>query len=481
MKTQARVVVIGGGIVGCSTLYHLTRLGWSDVVLVEKDELTSGSTWLAAGNTPLYNRSFNMTKIHAYGVELYQTLEAETDQPTGWHRTGSLRLASSQDRLTEFKHVAGKDSLIGVSSQVVTPKEIKELYPLISTSGLKGGLHHPDDGHVDPSGLTQALAKGARAKGAEIQRFNPVTAINLKPSGEWEVVTEKGTITCEIVVNAAGLWGSAVGRMVGLDLPIIAMEHQHVLFDDVPELVALGTEMPLLRDPDASYYLRQELYGLLIGPYENPGQPWKPDGPPWDYSQAELPPALERIQDWVMAGVERVPALAEVGIKHIVNGPITYTPDSNPLLGPALGLRNFYIIAGFSFGITQAGGSGRYLAEWIVEGEPSIDLTEIDSRRFGSFATKEYTLAKIQQNYPMEYAIGFPNEERPAGRPVKTIPIHDLLAQAGASFGQTFGWERPNWFAPQGVEPQDVLSFQRTNWHGPVGEECRAVRERVGL
>ena len=334
MKTHARVVVIGGGVAGCSTLYHLTNLGWSDVVLVDKDELTSGSTWLAAGNVPQYSKSYSGTRIHDYPVHLYPTLEEETGQDTGWHSCGSLRIALEEERMVEYRHVVEKDKTLGVNSRLVAPDEMKEIYPLIDTKDVLGGLFHPDDGHVDPASVTQAMAKGAKMRGAEIYRFNPVTDTARTPSGEWSVRTKNGDITCEYIVNCGGLWAAKLGAMVGLDLPILAMEHQHILFDDVPELEDTSLRLPLLRDPDTSYYMRQEIAGLLIGPYETEATPWRPEGVPDDFAASALPPNLDRISSILMAASARVPTLQTVGIKHEVNGPITYSPDGASMVGP---------------------------------------------------------------------------------------------------------------------------------------------------
>ncbi len=481
MKNHARVVVIGGGIAGCSTLYHLTKLGWSDVILVEKNELTSGSTWMAAGNVPHYHRSFNSTKINDYAVRLYQTLEEETGQPVDWHTTGSLRIALREDRFSEYKHVAGKDKMLGIESALVGPEEMKKIYPLIQTSGIVGGLFHPNDGHVDPASVTHALAKGARQRGAEIYTFNPVMDISQTPSGEWVVHTEKGDITCEIIVNAAGLWTPIIGAMVGLYLPVIAMEHQHILFDDVPELVESGRQLPLLRDPDTSYYMRQEAMGLLIGPYEDEPKSWYPDGVPMDYASQALTPDLDRIASIIKGAIERVPAMSDCGVKEEVNGPITYTPDGGPLLGPAFGVRNFYLNCGHCFGITQCAAYGLHTAEWVIEGEPSIDLSAADGRRYGDYANRYWAHEKIMESYRMMYAIEYPDEIRFAARKAKTTPVYDTLKDKGACFSQTYGWERPAWFAPEGMDPVDENSFKRTNWHDPVGKECGVVREQVGV
>ncbi|MEW6265059.1 MAG: FAD-dependent oxidoreductase [Thermodesulfobacteriota bacterium] len=482
MKTHARVVVIGGGINGCSVLYHLTKLGWTDVVLVEKGELTSGSTWLAAGNVVQWTGNRTNSRLHKYSIKLYQELEAETSQATGWHTTGSLRLATTKDRLDEYRHVLSKDRALGIDCHLVSPREAQNLFPFLVTDGLVGAMHHVNDGHCDPAMTTQALAIGARRRGAEIYRFNRVTNLSRTRDGEWVVHTEKGDITCEILVNAAGLWADRIAAMVGVYLPIIPMEHHHLLFEDIPEIAGYRGELISLRDPDVPFYLRQEMGSLLVGPYEARCRAWKPHNVPWDWGQADLPTDLERIQDYILALMDRVPLLRETGLKHIQNGPITYTPDSQQLLGPLYGVPNFYSMAGCNFGITQAGGVGLHLAEWIVEGEPGIDLSILDPRRFGTWTSKKYTLAKVHEAYRLQYQVSMPDIERQAGRPVKTTPIYDLQKEQGAVFGSRYGWERANWFAPRGVEAVDRPSFRRhTNYFQPVGEECRAARDRVAV
>jgi dimethylglycine dehydrogenase len=449
--------------------------------LVDKNELTSGSTWLAAGNVPQYARTYNGTKIHNYPVELYPTLEEETGQYTGWHTCGSLRIAMDPERMLEYKHIQQKDLTLGINSRLVEPDEMREIYPLINTEGVLGGLFHPDDGHVDPAGVTQAMAKGAKQRGAEIYRFNPVAGITRTISGEWIVHTKEGAITCEYIVNCAGLWAPKIGAMVGLDLPIIPIEHQHILFDDMPELKDTGLQLPLLRDPDTSYYMRQEMAALLIGPYETEPAAWHPEGVPDDFAAASLPPNLDRINDILMAAIARVPALESVGIRHETNGPITYTPDGAPLVGPAFGVPNFFINAGHCFGITECAAYGLYTAEWIVEGEAGIDLCFSVPRRYGAYANKKYLHEKAMETYRMMYAIEFSGEVRDAARPVKTSPIHDLLDRQGASFAPTYGWERPNWFAAEGEDRKEVKTFKRSNWHEPVARECRAVREKAAV
>ncbi len=485
MKTQARVVVIGGGIVGCSILYHLTKQGWADVVLVERDELTAGSTWHAAGLLPLFNMSYSVGQIHKYSVDLYQTLEAETGQAISFHKTGNLRLATNRDRMDEYHHYCGTANTIGVPFEIITPKQVKELWPLCDTEGLVGALFHPQDGHVAPVDVTQALAKGARNGAAEIYRQTAVTAIEQRPSGDWLVRTTKGDIACEVVVSATGNYARQTAAMVGLDIPVIPVEHQFLVTEPIPALEerekAGLPELAVLRESDASYYMREERQGLILGPYEKGAPAWAVDGVPEGFGQELLPPDIDRLQPHIEAAIKRVPIFGEAGIKDCVNGPIAYTPDGNPLLGPAYGLSNFYFAEGFSFGITAAGGAGKHLAEWIVEGKPGIDLLAADPRRFGAYANKRYTKLKNEEAYANVFTIHYPDEERPAARPARTSPCHERLDAAGAVWGQRYGWERPNWFAPAGVARMDDWSFRRTNYFEHVANECRAVRERAGL
>ncbi len=481
MKTQARVVVIGGGIVGCSTLYHLTRMGWRDVMLVERDELTSGSTWHAAGNCPSFSGSWNIMKLQHYSNRLYERLAQEVDYPINYHRTGSIRLAHNQTRMEELHHVHGMARAQGIDFEMLNPQEILARYPFIELHEIEGGLWDPTDGDIDPSQATQAFAKGARDGGAEIVRHNPVEAITRTPAGEWQVHTKKGRITAEIVVNAAGYRAREVGAMVGLELPIVTMQHQYLVSEAIPALQERGEKLPLLRDPDVSYYLRQERDGLLLGPYEWDATPAWLDGIPPDFGMELYPDDLDRLEWYIEQAMGRVPLLAEAGIQRVINGPIPYTPDGNPLIGPAYPLENFYLCCAFSFGIVQGGGAGKCMAEYIVEGEPEWDMWGLDPRRYTDYANQAYTAAKAVELYQNEYAIGFPHEERPAGRPAKTTPLYPLLESRGAMFGARGGWERAAWFVPEGEEKKLDLTLHYGNWHEAVGEECRAVRERVGI
>ena len=485
MRTQARVLVIGGGIVGVSVLYHLTKRGWSDVMLVEKTELTAGSTWHAAGLLPLFNMSYSVGQLHKYSVDLYQALEAETGQAVSFHKTGNLRLATNRQRMDEYRRYCGTANTIGVPFEIITPKQVAKLWPLCNVEGIVGALFHPQDGHVAPVDVTQALARGARTGGAEINRNTKVTAIARTPGGEWKVTTDQGVITAEHLVTATGSWARQVAKLVGLDIPVIPVEHQYIVTDAIPELEqrykAGLPELPVLRESDQSYYMREERQGLILGPYEKGAPAWAVDGVPDAFGQELLPPDLERLEPHINAAIHRVPIFGKAGIKDCVNGPIAYTPDGGPLLGPAWGLKNYWLAEGFSFGITAAGGAGKVLAEWIVEGYPEIDPWDIDPRRFGAYANKRYTKIKNEEAYEHIFVLHYPLEERPGARPAKTSPSYDRQKQLGAVFGQKYGWERANWFAPKGKPAKDKYSFRRANFFEPVREECKAVRERVGL
>ncbi|MFC4352670.1 FAD-dependent oxidoreductase [Fodinicurvata halophila] len=485
MKTQARVVVIGGGAVGVSTLYHLAQLGWSDVVLVERTELTAGSTWHAAGLLPLFNMSYSVGQIHKYSVNFYKTLEEETGQNVSFHVNGNLRLAQSQDRMDEFRKYCGTANTIGVPYELLTPSEVKELWPLAEVDDIVGAIYHPDDGHIAPADLTTALSIGARNRGAEIYRQTAVTGVTQKENGEWIVHTSKGDVTCEHIVCATGNYARQTGAMFGLDIPAIPVEHQYIVTEPHPALMERHKEgkpeLPVLRPADEAYYFREERQGFLLGPYEKGAPARFVDGVPDSFGQDLFPGDLERLMPHVEAAMKRIPAFAEAGIKDIINGPISYTPDGNPLVGPAWGVKNLWLSEGHSFGITAAGGAGRFLAEWIVEGEPSIELIDVDPRRYGAYANKRYTKVKNEEAYEHVFVIHYPDEERPAARPAKMSPVHDRLDAAGAVWGQRYGWERPNWFAPEGVERKDVWSFRRTNYFEHVGNEARHMREKAGL
>ena len=486
MKTQARVVVIGGGVVGVSALYHLARKGWGDdVVLLEKAELTSGSTWHAAGLLPLFNMSYSVGQIHKYSVAMYQELEEETGQPVGFSQVGNLRLAMNDDRMDEYYQYAATARTIGIDVQFMTPEEIKKLWPLCNIDGLVGGIFHPDDGYIQPADLTQALAKGARGRGAKIYRNTPVMAIEQSSSGGWLVKTPNGDISCEHIISATGNYARQTGEMVGLDIPVIPVEHQYIVTEAHPELQKRREngepEMGVLRESDGSWYLREEAGGFILGPYEQGAPCCYVDGP---HPQAEyelFQEDIDRLTPHIEAAMNRVPAFAEVGVKKVYNGAIAYTPDGNPIIGPAWGIDNFWLNEGHSFGITAAGGAGWQLAEWIVEGEPTIDMLGVEPRRFGDYATKDYLIEKNEETYAHVFVIHYPDEERPAARPLRVAPCYERMKEMGAVFGQKFGWERPNWFATDGMAQEDDWSFRRSKWFEAIGKEIANVTENVGL
>ena len=485
MKTQARVVVIGGGVVGASTLYHLAMKGWSDVVLVERRELTSGSTWHAAGLLPLFNMSYSVGQIHKYSVAFYKTLEQETGQDVGFRVVGNIRLATHRDRMDEYRQYAGVARTIGVEVKFLTPAEVKELWPLCDPEGLIGAIVHPEDGYIQPADLTQALAAGARSRGAEIYRNTTVTAIEAQPGGEWRVRTERGDILCEHVVSASGNFARRTGAMVGLDVPVIPVQHQYIVTEPHPDIEARHArglpEMGVLRESDGSWYMREERGGLVLGPYEAGAPACYVDGPAEDCEYELFPEDLERLEPHIESAIRRVPAFGEVGVKQVYNGAICYTPDGSPIIGPAWGLRNFWLNEGHSFGITAAGGAGFQLAEWIVEGEPTIDMLGVDPRRFGDYATGSYLVAKNEEAYRNVFTVHYPDEERPAGRPLRTAPCYERQKAQGAVFGQKFGWERANWFAPPGTPQEDHWSFRRSRWFEHSGNEVRNASANAGL
>jgi len=491
VKTHVRVLVIGGGVVGVSTLYHLARKGWADIALIERSELTAGSTWHAAGLLPLFNMSYTVGQLHKYSVDLYKKLPAETGQDVSFHVTGNLRLATHRDRMDEYQKYCGTANTIGVPFEVITPARVKELWPLIDLGGspetpaIVGALYHPDDGHIAPADLTMALRKGARSAGAEIYEHTEATAFERTSSGEWKVRTSQGDIIAEHLVLATGNYARQTGKLLGLNVPAIPVEHQYIVYDESPELAAYrkggGRELAVLRESDKSYYLREERMGWILGPYEKGAPARFADGVPDWFGRSLFPGDLDRLVPHVEAATRRVPALENCGIKDIVNGPISYTPDGSPLIGPAWGLPNVWLNEGHSFGITAAGGSGWQLAEWIVEGEPGIDMLAVDPRRFGAYTSKRYVVRKNEETYRNVFTIHYPDEERPDARPAKTSPVYDKLSARGAVFGQRYGWERANWFAPPGVERKDRWSFRRSNYFEHVGNEARLMRERVGV
>ncbi len=456
MKTHARAVVIGGGVVGVSTLYHLAKKGWSDAVLIERKELTSGSTWHAAGLLPLFNLSYSVGQLHKYSVRFYQELQEETGMNVGFSKVSNIRLARTKDRWEEYMYYAGIAETIGVTVNVLTAEQVKEIWPLCETDGILGAIQHPDDGYIQPADLTQALAKGARDLGATIYRNTTVTAIEQQSDGLWKVTTDKGEITAEHIISCTGNFARKTGEMVGINIPVIPVEHQYIVTEPHPaiqERKAKGLpEMGVLRESDSSWYMREENGGLLLGPYEVGAPVCYVDGPS-DESEYELfNEELDRLMPYIETAIVRVPAFGEVGIKKVYNGAIAYTPDGSPIVGPAPGLKNFWLNEGHSFGITAAGGAGWQLAEWIVDGEPTVDMMGVDPRRFGPYATEGYLIEKNEEAYANVFTMHYPDEERSAARPLKTTPVYDRLKKMGAVFGSVYGWERANWFAPEGYE-----------------------------
>ena len=488
--SSARVVIIGGGVVGVSALYHLAGAGWTDCLLLEKTELTAGSTWHAAGNVPTFSSSWSIMNMQRYSAALYRELGAAVDYPMNYHVTGSIRIGHSRDRLLEFERVRTMGRHQGMELDIMTPGELTSIYPFLETRDLAGALYDPHDGDIDPAQLTQALAAGARQKGARIERSCPVTAVR-REAGEWVLSTPKGEVRCEFVVNAAGYYAAEVGRMFGREVPMVVMSHQYLIFDTIPELDTwsrgVGHKLPLLRDVDSSYYLRQEKYGLNLGPYErNCRAHWITEDDPFpeDFSFQLYPDDLDRLEWHIADAMARVPLLQEARLTRVINGPIPYTPDGNPLIGPMPGLPNAFEASVFTFGICQAGGAGKVLAEWITEGAPEWDMWSCDPRRFTGFEDRDYCIAKGMEVYGHEYAIHFPHHFWPAGRNRKLSPVHGRLAAQGAVFGAWSGWERAAWYARPGDDVSEEASrtWRREGpWFGAVREECLAVRDAAGI
>ena len=482
MKTNARIVIVGGGIMGASLLYHLALEGCTDTVLIEKDELTSGSTWHAAGQCPSITGSYNLAKIHAYSNSLYPKLEGLTGQYTSWHQSGGLRLANNDHELAWLKHIYGFSKSIGFNMDIVGLDAIKKLNPFLTTDNVLAAGWTTDDGHGDPSGICNAMAKGARDLGATVIRHNRVLDIRARPSGEWEVITEKGSIVAEIVVNAAGCYAREVAKMVGSDAPITNMQHHYVITHPIQAFADRSEEMPVMRDSYTAGYFRQEQKSGLIGVYENVGlqEAWAPKGyPAWESTNELFPDDLERISPWLERAIERMPIFGEAGIRRVINGAIPHTPDGGPLLGPAPGLKNFWMCCGTSFGIAQGGGCGKYLAQWMLHGDADINMTEFDPRRYGKYANEAYSRTKVYLDYKLTFVTRRPGEEDMDGRPQKVSPLHDKLAAQGAVHTETYGWERPKWFSLDGRE--EDYSYRRNNVFEVIRDEVAAVHERAGL
>ena len=481
MKEQARVVVIGGGILGCSLLYSLTKQGWTDVVLVEKNELTSGTTWHAPALVGLYSSSATFIRLQDRSSRIFQGLEAETGHDVGFHKTGGLRLATHRDQMTDFIRNQAKANFLGVDMRAIGPQEVKKLFPLANVDNVVGALYTPEDGYVDASMSTNSFAQGARAAGAEIYRHTKVEGLKQKRSGEWQVITDKGTIRTEVVVNATGMWASEVGAMVGAVLPIVPMEHQYLVTDDIPELDDLAVELPVMRDPTGQFPVRQEGRGLLFGTYEDEAPFWSVDGIPPDFNQDLLPGDLDRVSDGIKAAIARVPILASVGIKQAVCGPTSRTPDQAGAMGPVCGLDGFWVFAGFSAGFGRGPAAAEQLAQWIIEGEASLNLWALDIRRYAAHATTRFTCAVVGESHTFAMEVGYPNRVKQGGRPLKTSPIHGKLAECGARFVARSGWECPDVFVADDAPAVEPHTFGRPAWSDFVAAECRAVHEGVGV
>ncbi len=482
--TVFQVAIIGGGVMGTSLLYHLAKLGWRDLVLIEKNDLTHGSTWHAAGLCTHFAHNPTIQELRATSVRLYRDiLPEETGETCGFHRSGALRVTRSAERMDEFRHVAGLSEFTGYRLEMVTPERIAELHPLATLDGLIGGIYEPDDGHVDPSLATNAMAKMAVKHGAAIQRYNPVQSIR-QEDGVWVVETAKATIKAHHIVNAAGTWGFEVGRMMGVNVPSVPVLHQYLVTDTVPAIAARqkagAAELPMIRDPEESWYCRQERDGFILGPYEKHAEVWSVDGVPPEFGAELLAPDLERVEHIIEAAMARIPALGTAGVKTVINGPITFTPDANPLIGPAFGVANAWLLTGSSMGVMEGGGAGKFLAHWMTHGGPPMDGLAIDSRRFGRWADRSYRVAKAIECFGLQFGVHYPFEERAAGRNLRLSPLHDLMVERGAVMGAAHGAERPNWFsATPGKTAVD--SFRRTNWFSAVGREVDAVANRVAL
>ncbi len=485
MKSQAQVVVVGGGVVGCSVLYHLTKAGWTDVMLVERLELAAGSSWHAAGDIHTHNGNVYLADLQKYTVELYPELERASGQDCGLHMTGGLQLANSPEWMDWLKMVHARGRYLGMDTELISAREAAGLFPLMDPSLFVGAMWTRQEGHVDPSGVTRAYAKAAEVGGATVVRNTMVEGLSQRRDGTWDVRTSRGDIRAEHVVNAGGLWGREVGRMVGLELPLLAMAHQYILTGPVPEVAeyrrTTGKELPTVVDFGGDIYMREESGGILMGTYERDHRPWSPRVTPWSFGSELLTPDIERMVPELEAGFAHYPALADAGIRSVVHGPFVFSPDGNPCIGPVRGLPNFWLAVGVMAGFCQAGGVGLALANWITEGDPGMDIWAMDASRFGGWATAAYTNAKVREFYSRRFKITFPNEELPAGRPLHTTALYDRYTDANAVWGASFGLEVALWFQDRGREPVEEITFRRSNAFPVVAAECAAVRNRVGI
>ncbi|MDB4597868.1 FAD-dependent oxidoreductase [Candidatus Pseudothioglobus singularis] len=482
MKDQARVVVIGGGVVGCSILFHLAKMGWKDVILLERNELTSGSSWHAAGQIHTISSDPNISRLQDYTINLYKEIEETSGHSVGMHSTGGYYLASNQSWHDYLKRERSKARSMGLEQEFVSLDEVVEKHPLINPENYVAALWDPLDGDIDPSGVTYAYAKSARVHGAEFYTHTPVIETNQRPDGSWDVVTEKGNIHAEHIVNAGGLWARELGRMSGIYLPVVPMEHHYLITEEIDKITALpeGQRLPACIDYEANIYFRQERSGLLLGTYEPQSTPWSLDGTPQTFGHDLLEPDLDRIADRLALAFERIPSLQNAGIKDTINGPFVFSPDGNPMIGPVPGMKNYWTAVGVMAGFCQAGGVGKTLAEWMIEGEPSIDVWAMDIARFGDFATPEWGVIKSSENYERRFVMTFPNETLPKGRRQKTTSIYDRLTQKGAVWQDSFGLENALWFANSPEDAYEEPTFHRSRSHDYVAKEVEAVRASVG-
>ncbi len=480
MKSHVRVAVIGGGLLGCSTLYHLARMGWTDIALIEKAELTAGSTWHAAGMVPGFAECALIARVLHESQETYKNLETLTGSPSGVHECGSIRLANNRDEEDENKRFLGIARQVGKEAEIIGPQRVRDLFPLLEARDVKSALWLPGDCYTDPSQTTQGLARKARELGAEIYRHTKVTGMTRMPSGEWRIETDKGAITADHVVNCGGMWAKEISAMVGGILPAVSIEHEFLVTETIPDIEQLGHELPMLWDMSVPLYTRADRKGLIISCYEDHPKFFGVEGVPPEFGQELLPPDLERTEHRLLQIQEMIPALKTVGIRTVVNGPTPRSPDMRPLIGPAHGYDNFWNMNGVS-GAFMFSSVTRYLAEWIIEGQPSINLAPFDVNRFGPYADKHYAVQRLSSGHAFASAAYYPHVEAPEGRPCRTTPVYDRLKAQGAVFGAVNGWEVPNWFAPKGQKTEDVHAYERTNWHPHVAAEAKAVREGVGI
>jgi dimethylglycine dehydrogenase len=480
VKSDARVVVIGGGVVGASVLYHLTKAGWKDALLIERGELTCGSTWHAAGGMHTLNGDPNVARLQQYTINLYKELEKISGQSCGLHMPGGIMLAGTRERFDWLKMAKARGRYLGMELELISADEAARVFPIIDKRHFVGALLDPIEGHVDPYGVTHAYAKAAQIGGAQVVRHTRVTDLKARGDGSWDVITEAGNVHAEHVVNAGGLWAREIGRMVGLELPILAMQHQYLITEDLPALKG-QKELLTCIDFEGEIYTRQERGGVLLGTYERAGVPWSPHQTPWDFTHSLLPEDLDRIAPSLEVGFQHFPALGELGIRKVVNGPFTFAPDGNPLVGPVRGLRNFWVACGVMAGFSQGGGVGLALSQWMVDGDPGADVWAMDVARYGDWATLAYTNAKVRENYSRRFRIRFPNEELTAARPLRTTPVYERLQAEHAVFGDYCGLEHALWFAPSAADATEDITFHRSNAHRHVAAECQAVREAVGL